>query len=59
VIDEILPEPLGGAQHDPQAMSTTIRDAVVRHLDELDPLSVDDLLKARYEKFRVMGPFEE
>jgi acetyl-CoA carboxylase carboxyl transferase subunit alpha len=57
VIDEVLPEPVGSAHHDPQQMATTIRDAVVRHLDELAGMSLDDLLEARYRKFRAMGHF--
>jgi acetyl-CoA carboxylase carboxyl transferase subunit alpha len=58
VIDEVLPEPLGGSHHDPHAMATTIRDAVVRHLDELVKMKVDARIDARYAKFRAMGPFE-
>jgi len=58
VIDEVLPEPRGGAHHDPQGMATTIRDAVVKHLDELADLPVPELIEGRYAKFRAMGPFE-
>jgi len=59
VIDEVLPEPVGSAHHDPQQMATTIRDAVVRHLDELATMPLDELLEARYRKFRAMGHFTE
>ncbi|MFQ5509239.1 MAG: acetyl-CoA carboxylase carboxyltransferase subunit alpha [Leptospirillia bacterium] len=59
VVDEILPEPLGGAQHDPHQMAMTIRDAIVKHLDELDQVPENELLNNRYEKFRKLGQFSE
>lgn len=55
IIDEIIPEPLGGAHQDPSAAIDNLRDAVARHLDELAAKSVDDLLRERYAKFRRHG----
>jgi acetyl-CoA carboxylase carboxyl transferase subunit alpha len=57
VADEILPEPLGGAQREKDVVARTVGDAVTRHLDELSALSVEELLAARAEKYRKIGPF--
>jgi acetyl-CoA carboxylase carboxyl transferase subunit alpha len=59
VIDEVLEEPLGGAHTDPEVMAATIRDAIVRHLDELTGTPPDQLVESRYAKFRAMGAFIE
>lgn len=57
VIDEIIPEPLGGSHRDPRGMANTLRTHLLRHLRELTPLPVDRLLQERYAKFRRMGRF--
>ena len=59
VVDQVLPEPLGGAHHDMNQISDTIRDAIVQHLDELTDMDPEERVNARYEKFRVMGQFAE
>ncbi len=59
VVDQVLPEPLGGAHHDMNQISDTIRDAIVQHLDELADMDPEERVNARYEKFRVMGQFAE
>jgi len=59
VIDEILPEPLGGAHRAPEAAAATIRDAVLQALDTLGSLSPDALVEERYRKFRGMGQWTE
>jgi acetyl-CoA carboxylase carboxyl transferase subunit alpha len=58
IIDEIVPEPLGGAHRDRQAAMQTVRATLLRHLDELDRLPVDQLLAERREKFRRMASIE-
>lgn len=55
VIDEIIPEPLGGAHHDYQLASTILGDVIERHLLTLNRLTSTELLDARYAKFRQMG----
>ena len=55
LIDEILPEPLGGAHRDPGEMTETLRQAIVKSLDRLKGLSGQELIDSRYEKFRRMG----
>ena len=56
-IDEIVPEPAGGAQKDPAAAMRAVKKAVVKALGELAKLPVQDLVEARYAKFRAMGNF--
>ena len=58
LIDEIIPEPVGGAHSDPSAAAQALAEAVARALDELAPLPIDELLERRYRKFRSMGWFE-
>jgi acetyl-CoA carboxylase carboxyl transferase subunit alpha len=58
VIDEIIPEPVGGAHADPAAAAQALGEAVSRAFDELAAFSPEDLLAARYAKFRGMGWFE-
>ncbi len=55
VIDEVLPEPLGGAHRDMEAMARTLSQSLVRHLEEVRNISMDELLKKRYGKYRVIG----
>jgi acetyl-CoA carboxylase carboxyl transferase subunit alpha len=59
VIDEILPEPLGGAHRGPDATAITIREALIRALDELKAIPPDAIVDRRYEKFRAMGQWTE
>jgi acetyl-CoA carboxylase carboxyl transferase subunit alpha len=55
VVDEVLPEPLGGAHHNPAETAATVKQAIGRHLTALGKLSGDELLRLRYEKYRNMG----
>jgi acetyl-CoA carboxylase carboxyl transferase subunit alpha len=57
IIDEVVPEPLGGAHRDPQQMSRNLKEAVLRNLKQLQSLNKEDLLKARYKKYRSIGSF--
>jgi acetyl-CoA carboxylase carboxyl transferase subunit alpha len=59
LVDEVLQEPLGGAHHDPDATATTLREGLLRHLDEVQALSKEDRLAVRYAKFRAFGHFTE
>jgi len=59
VIDEIIPEPLGGAHHDPEKTAQTIKEALIRHLTPLLEYTGERLLAERYEKYRKIGVFEE
>ncbi|TLY33857.1 MAG: acetyl-CoA carboxylase carboxyltransferase subunit alpha [Nitrospirae bacterium] len=55
VIDEILPEPPGGAHRDPTAMCNAVKKAVEPHLSALLELPLDELLRRRHTKYRRMG----
>ena len=56
-IDEIVPEPAGGAQANHKAAALAVKKAVVAALKELAKVPVDELVEARYAKFRAMGNF--
>ena len=55
IIDEIIPEPLGGAHRDPQKMGEVLKEKIKKNLKELNALKKEELLKLRYKKFRGMG----
>ena len=59
VIDEIVPEPTGGAHRNHQEIAATLKSFLVKAFDRMRPLSLDELLEQRYQKFRRMGVFEE
>jgi acetyl-CoA carboxylase carboxyl transferase subunit alpha len=55
LIDEVIPEPLGGAHRDPQKIAANVKESILKNLKELSSLDKDELLKLRYKKFRSMG----
>jgi acetyl-CoA carboxylase carboxyl transferase subunit alpha len=55
IVDEIVKEPLGGAHIDPHQTAETLKEAILRHMQEILNLSLDTLLKLRYDKFRRIG----
>ncbi|MCG8431084.1 MAG: acetyl-CoA carboxylase carboxyltransferase subunit alpha [Candidatus Omnitrophica bacterium] len=59
IIEEVIPEPLGGAHRDPQAAAENISKSLLRHLSELEKLPQEKMLQARYEKFRGIGVFTD
>jgi acetyl-CoA carboxylase carboxyl transferase subunit alpha len=59
VVDEIIPEPPGGAHTDPATTSRRVGDAIERALQDLQRLSTKELIARRYEKFRALGAFDE
>jgi acetyl-CoA carboxylase carboxyl transferase subunit alpha len=59
VIDEIVPEPPGGAHRDPQTTYKNVGEALSRHFDSLRRYPPEELLEMRYQKFRAMGKFIE
>ncbi len=59
VIDEIIPEPIGGAHRDVDGASKIVKERIVVHLNELSSYSGDELIKNRLEKYGRMGFFKE
>jgi acetyl-CoA carboxylase carboxyl transferase subunit alpha len=58
VIDEIIPEPPGGAHADPAGAAAAVGEAVERHLREVADLTSEERRERRYRKFRAMGRYE-
>lgn len=59
IVDEIVPEPAGGAHADHIATAKSVHDAIARNLDELRGLKPDKLVRKRREKYLKMGAFTE
>lgn len=59
VADEIVAEPPGGAHADPDTTAASLKDALLRHLQELTALQVDELREARWAKYDAIGAFSE
>ncbi len=57
VIDEIIPEPMGGAHTDYVATAQGVKHALLEHLGKLTPWSAPKLISRRFEKFAAMGEF--
>lgn len=59
VVDEVIPEPVGGAHVDPDATGEALRAALVRHLNELRRVRPEKLVRRRAEKYAAMGEYAE
>jgi len=59
VVDEIVPEPQGGAHRDYDSVAENLGSALRRNLQDISEISIDELLQNRYEKFRRLGIFTE
>lgn len=59
VIDQILPEPVGGAHSDPLAAAASLKESILTSLNELDALTPNERRELRYQKFRKIGVFLE
>jgi len=57
LIDELIPEPSGGAHHNYSLTADNLKVALLKNLAELRALPVDELLERRYQKFRNIGKF--
>lgn len=55
IVDEVVPEPSGGAHHDRTQAARLLSKALAKHLAELKALPIDELLTRRYDKFRKIG----
>ena len=59
IVDEIIPEPLGGAHNDPESVAALLKESILKQLKRLKGLSIQELTDKRYEKFRAIGKFTE
>jgi len=59
LIDDIVPEPLGGAHRDIDAMAANLKQALLATLERFEKTSIDELLRARYARLMQYGKFEE
>ena len=59
LVDEVVPEPLGSAHRDPEAMFQTLQNALVSHLRELEALDIKELLRRRVARLESFGQFKE
>ncbi len=55
LVDQVIPEPLGGAHRDPAGMAQILRDALLAQLRELKRIPTDRLLEERFDKYRNLG----
>jgi acetyl-CoA carboxylase carboxyl transferase subunit alpha len=59
VIDEVVPEPVGGAHNDPAQAASALKYVLQKHLTELREIDLQQLVARRYERFRHLGVYEE
>jgi acetyl-CoA carboxylase carboxyl transferase subunit alpha len=59
IVDDIIPEPAGGAHRDPRAATASVQSWIVNQLQELRTIPIESLLAMRYERFRKMGVYVE
>jgi acetyl-CoA carboxylase carboxyl transferase subunit alpha len=55
IVDEVIPEPLGGAHKDYDATAATMKKTILKHLERLAEVKIPELLEARYKKYRRIG----
>ena len=58
LVDELIPEPLGGAHRNHRQAADNLKAALIKQLDDLKQVSTKDLLEKRYQKFRNIGVFD-
>jgi len=59
LIDNILPEPLGGAHRDMDQAATTLKESLIENIEHLESVSIDRLLEQRYERLMNVGHYTE
>ncbi len=59
LVDDVIPEPLGGAHADPEKMAETVKEYLIESLNELSKMTADERINARIEKFSKMGFYDE
>jgi acetyl-CoA carboxylase carboxyl transferase subunit alpha len=59
VVDDVIPEPMGGAHYDPAQAAASLKKALHKHLGEITGLSLEKLVEQRYERYRALGEYRE
>ena len=57
LVDELVPEPLGGAHHNYETAADNVKAAILKNLEQLKQFPLDELVEQRYHKFRNIGKF--
>ncbi|HCP32242.1 TPA: acetyl-CoA carboxylase carboxyl transferase subunit alpha [Candidatus Acetothermia bacterium] len=57
VVDEVIPEPLGGAHKDSHKTASSLKESLLRHLAEVSDIPLKKLLAARYQRYRSLGRY--
>ena len=57
LVDDLIPEPVGGAHRDPKATADRVQGWIVDRIRELSRVNPEMLVRQRYEKFRKIGAF--
>jgi len=59
LVDEVVPEPLGGAHREPEAMVKTLKSALISTLNKVSAVPIERLLEQRYDRLMHFGEFDE
>ncbi len=59
IIDDIIPEPIGGAHRNPRAISESISELLCKQLTELSAISIEECIQQRYNRLRKIGAYAE
>jgi acetyl-CoA carboxylase carboxyl transferase subunit alpha len=59
LIDNVIPEPLGGAHRDYDQIASSLKQNLMETLDTLESVSIDKLLEQRYQKLMEFGKYKE
>jgi acetyl-CoA carboxylase carboxyl transferase subunit alpha len=59
LVDDVIPEPLGGAHTNPQGMAANLKNYLIKTIEELNKIPVDDRIQQRIDKFSKMGFYDE
>lgn len=59
IVDEVIPEPFGGAHNDPTTAAQSLKKVLLHHLGEINHKAIEKLLDDRYERYRELGEYRE
>ncbi|MEK6765579.1 MAG: acetyl-CoA carboxylase carboxyltransferase subunit alpha [Planctomycetota bacterium] len=57
IVDDVIPEPIGAAHNNPEEMAKTLKETIVRYIEELQAIPLDKLIEKRYKKYRKFGHY--